>query len=100
MQRRRVLKSVAALPLLALPQLRLAASDDRASPPRRRVRPSDAAWPAAVEWRQLSDAIGGNLLEVHALCSACATDPEGPACREVVDNIGNPFYIGDHPGGT
>lgn len=85
---------VAALPppLLAMPQ--------RNGAPTRRVRPSDAAWPKAAEWESLRGAVGGNLIEVHALFAPCESSPDSAACQDVYHNIRNPFYIGDQPAGT
>jgi len=99
MHRRTVLRSIAALPLLSLaPALAVQAAPTGAA--LRRVRPADVAWPGAAEWQKLSAALGGNLLQVHALFSACESAPDGAACQDVFKNIRNPFYIGDQPGGT
>jgi FAD/FMN-containing dehydrogenase len=66
----------------------------------RRVRPGDAAWPSAASWQKLSDAVGGNLIKVEPLMAACEADAKGTACRDVLKNLRNPFYLGDQPGGT
>ena len=66
----------------------------------RRVRPSDPAWPKPADWAKLKEAVGGNLIEPHALFAACETAPEGTACVDVEKSIRNPFYIGDQPAGT
>ncbi len=97
MQRRKLLRTAAALPLLALAPA-LPASTPPA--PLRRVRPGEPGWPSAAEWRRLDDAVGGTLLEVRALFSACQSEGGSTACRDVLANIQNPFYIGDQPGGT
>jgi FAD/FMN-containing dehydrogenase len=98
MRRRDLLKSVAALPALALsPYLRAAGHNSRVS---RRVRPSDSAWPSATDWQKLGHAVGGSLLPVRSLFAACETAPDGAACQDVYKNIRNPFYIGDQPAGT
>jgi FAD/FMN-containing dehydrogenase len=101
MRRRDLLQGVAALPLLAslgaVPLARAASADSRL---RRRLRPSDAAWPGADRWRSLNDAVGGNLLEVHPLFSPCEKQPRGAACPDVLSHIRNPFYIGDSCAGT
>ena len=96
-QRRNLLKGAAALPLLAL-----APSQAPAAPARllRRVRPGDAQWPTPEQWQRLNSAVGGNLLQVQPLFAGCAGQPTAAACREVLANIHNPFYIGDQPGGT
>jgi FAD/FMN-containing dehydrogenase len=67
---------------------------------RRRVRPSDAAWPSPARWEELNQAVGGNLIRPRALFAACETEPDGAACADVAKNIRNPFYIGDQPAGT
>jgi len=64
------------------------------------VRPSDPLWPSAANWAKLRAAVGGNLLEPHALFAACQTEPNGAPCVEVLKNIRNPYYIGDQPAGT
>ena len=95
MQRRQLLKSAVALPLLgALAPLASA----RVMSPFQRLRPSDPYWPSAAEWQSLKSALGGNLLEVPPLLAACAGAGEDPACAEVLQNIRNPFYLGDQPG--
>jgi FAD/FMN-containing dehydrogenase len=99
MHRRNLLKSVASLPVLALAPA-LSAPPPAAAPPLQRVRPGNPAWPSAADWRKLDDAVGGTLLEVRALFSACQSDPGGPGCKEALANIRNPFYIGDQPAGT
>jgi FAD/FMN-containing dehydrogenase len=66
----------------------------------RRVRPADPAWPSAAEWQKLNNAVGGNLIEVHPLFDACERDAKSAACKDAQANLGNPFYIGDQPGGT
>jgi FAD/FMN-containing dehydrogenase len=99
MHRRKLLKSVAALPLLALTPAwpaRAAAS----AAPLQRVRPGEAAWPTAADWHKLDDAVGGALLEVRPLFSACESDRGSVGCKDALSNIRNPFYIGDPPAGT
>ncbi len=95
-RRRDLLRAMAALPLLALPARLPAATHG----PLARVRPGDPGWPSAAAWRSLDNAVGGNLLAVQPLFAACGKQPHGAACREVLANIHNPFYIGDQAGGT
>lgn len=100
MRRREILKGLAAASLYStLPQFAEAARA-RAGSLMRRVRPCDPGWPGAAEWGRLKSAVGGNLIEPHALFAACETAPDGRACRDVEQNIRNPFYIGDQPAGT
>jgi len=97
MQRRNLLKLGAALPLsLALPA-RLAA---RAMSPFARVRPGDAYWPTPAQWQELGAQVGGSLLKPQALFAPCASAETSAACAEVTQNLRNPFWIGDQPGGT
>ena len=94
------MKLGAALPLaLSLPA-RLAA---RVMSPFARVRPGDPYWPTPAQWDELKAQVGGNLLQPHALFAPC--DPEisggmAAACTDVMQNLRNPFWIGDQPGGT
>ena len=100
MERRTLLKTMAAAAAwqpIASTRLSARASSARTI---RRVRPGDAGWPSAEAWRTLKDAVRGNLIEAHSLLSACETDANGAPCREVENNLYNPFYIGDQPGGT
>jgi len=97
MQRRNLLKLSAALPLALTLPARLAA---RVMSPFARVRPGDPYWPTHAQWDELKAAVGGNLLEPQALFAPCATDAGGAACGEVSQNLRNPFYLGDQPGGT
>ncbi len=96
MQRRSLLKLAATLPLAcAVPPLAA-----RVMSPFQRVRPGDAYWPTPAQWRELGRAVGGTLLEPHALFAPCASPADAAACAEVQKYIRNPFYIGDQPGGT
>ncbi len=97
MQRRKLLQTAVALPLLAALS-RLAPA--RVMSPFQRVRPADPYWPSAAEWQSLKGAVGGNLLEVQPLFAPCAGSEQTAACAEVLGNIRNPFYLGDQPGGT
>jgi FAD/FMN-containing dehydrogenase len=99
MHRRNLLKGVASLPLLALSPAPPARSAAAATPPRR-VRPGDPGWPTTADWQKLNDAVGGALLPVHALFSACESNRGSAACKDALGNIGNPFYIGDQAAGT
>ncbi|HSY05426.1 MAG TPA: FAD-binding protein [Steroidobacteraceae bacterium] len=103
MYRRRLLKSLASLPLAALPLAALLPRGLRAAngaAGRRRVGPADPDWPTAEAWRALNQAVGGNLLEVPPLLGACAAGTDSAGCREVLANLRNPFYLGDQPSGT
>ncbi|MBI3677100.1 MAG: FAD-binding oxidoreductase [Proteobacteria bacterium] len=99
MRRRTLLKGMAATTALAGLTLVLPAQA-KLSGVMRRVRPSDPGWPGVAEWKRLKDAVGGNLIQVRSLFGACEADPKGAACLDATKSIGNPFYIGDQPGGT
>ena len=101
MQRRSFIKSFSTAGwLLALPTQLLAAV--RLALPRtlRRVRPGGTGWPSAAEWDSLNQAVRGNLIAVQSLFAGCAEQLATLACVETKQHIGNPFYIGDQPGGT
>ncbi len=67
---------------------------------RRRVRPTDPAWPSAARWEALKEAVGGHLIQPQPLYGACGTAPAGEACLATRENIGNPFWLGDQAGGS
>ncbi len=66
----------------------------------RRVRPGDRSWPKAADWAALRERVDGNLIAPHPLFTACELTPTGAECRDVMNNLHNPFYIGDQPAGT
>jgi hypothetical protein len=68
--------------------------------PFRRTRPGDAGWPSAEAWKQLNDAVEGNLIPVEFPLQACLADANGAECKTVFANLKNPYYIGDQPGVT
>ena len=93
------------LPLLSIGVATSAepASDKRPLPirrTRRRIRPSDPAWPNSASWDRLNREVGGHLIKVQPLFAACAAELQGAECREVLKQANNPFYLGDQPAGT
>lgn len=66
----------------------------------RRVRPTDPAWPSAASWAKLNEMVSGSLIKVHALFQGCQAGREDTRCLDAQKNIGNPYWMGDQPGGT
>jgi FAD/FMN-containing dehydrogenase len=66
----------------------------------RRRRPSDANWPSKQAWKQLNDAVSGNLFPVDFPLATCTTSPGNEACKNLFENLKNPYYIGDQAGVT
>ena len=95
MNRRAFLRAIGSAALLPILPRRLWASTNF-----RRRRPSDATWPSQSAWKQLNEQVGGNLIPVDFPLSALKTDPDGAAAKLLLENIRNPFYIGDQPGLT
>ena len=98
MDRRGLLKAAVAIPLATLgsPAASLGATRGVG----RRVRPADPAWPSPAAWEGLRRRVGGNLLQPRPLFADCRTSPKGQACQDAVKYLGDPYYIGDQPGGT
>ncbi|HKM98922.1 MAG TPA: FAD-binding protein [Candidatus Binataceae bacterium] len=71
-----------------------------ANTPFSRVRPSDAAWPSPAAWKQLNEAVGGNLIPVEFPLSILKTDPDSDAAKSLMANLKNPYFIGEQPGLT
>lgn len=99
MNRRTLLKLAATSSFLVagLPPSKLSANPAGAptEAARRRVRPGDSAWPNPVAWDQLKDAVGGRLIKVESPLAVCASNPNTPACEELLRNLRNPFFVGD-----
>jgi FAD/FMN-containing dehydrogenase len=91
MKRRDVLKASMSAVLLhaALPAAALAKGAGFT-----RTRPGTAQWPGAREWEALRAQTGGRL---RLLTSPFARGKDDPACVEALNNLGNPYYIGDNP---
>jgi FAD/FMN-containing dehydrogenase len=66
----------------------------------RRRRPADANWPSKAAWKRLSDEVDGNLIAVESPLAPCVNDANSAACKALIGNIKNPYYIGDQPGLT
>src|SRR6185369_11217927 len=100
MRRRSLLKGIAAsvFQIIFRPGFPLIAGITPSVAPR--VRPSDPLWPNPASWEKLKGLVGGNLLQPRALFAACQTNPNDSNCTEVLKNLRNPIYIGDHPAGT
>ena len=96
MNRRAFLKAIGSAALL-LPML---PSRVWANTSFTRRRPSDATWPSDAAWKGLKDAVGGNLIQVDFPLSNLKTDPNSDAAKQLVENLKNPYYIGDEPGLT
>jgi hypothetical protein len=95
MNRRAFLKSSGAAALLPILPRHLSARTKI-----HRSRPSDATWPSQSAWKQLSEAVSGDLIPVDFPLSLLKTDPSGAAAKQLSKNIRNPYYIGDQPGLT
>ncbi len=96
MNRRGLLKSAGAISLTPLawsPHLASAA-------PARRVRPSEPAWPARASWDRLNRDVGGRLVTVQSPLAACHAASDDTACRRVLEQLQNPYFIRDQAGLT
>src|SRR5229473_1229378 len=90
MNRRSFLKAIGSAALIPMLPRRLFASTTF-----RRRRPSDSTWPSPPAWKQLNDAVGGNLIPVNFPLSQ-----KSDVAELFAGNIKNPYYIGDQPGLT
>ena len=111
MKRRRLLQCAAAFPIVPVLDLSVldlsvlgmpvlgATAAARATPAglASRVRPGDLRWPTAPEWENLRQSVAGNLIELRSPFDACRAAPDGEACRELFQELKNPYFIGDSP---
>jgi FAD/FMN-containing dehydrogenase len=104
MNRRTLLKRLAAIPILSIiwrclptaTRAALAAVNSSA----RRVCPSDPSWPTPATWEKLKQDVGGHLIKVESPLATCESAPDSAACQQVIKNLQNPYYIGDQAGAT
>jgi FAD/FMN-containing dehydrogenase len=66
----------------------------------RRQRPSDAGWPSKAAWKSLNDTVGGNLISVEFPLARYRGSTGTSEWNKLVENLRNPYYIGDQPGVT
>jgi FAD/FMN-containing dehydrogenase len=103
MDRRTLLKLVATSSLLSAglpPPSSANPASTQTGPTKWRVRPGDPDWPSPAEWNRLKESVGGRLINVESPLAACTSNPDTPACQELLRNLRNPFFIGDQPWGT
>jgi FAD/FMN-containing dehydrogenase len=97
--RRNLIKTAVSLPLVsggfstvfAIPESKSRKTHIVAS----RARPGDADWPSLKSWEKLKQAVEGRLLKPESPFAICPAAPESNVCREALQQIKNPFYIGD-----
>src|SRR6266478_4624413 len=63
-------------------------------------RSARAGWPSDAAWKQLNEAVGGNLVSIDPPFAACGQASGSAACTNLFENIKNPYDVGDHPGLT
>jgi FAD/FMN-containing dehydrogenase len=98
MNRRSLLgRAAAGVFLPVLPAAMCAASS---TGPRHRIRPSDPLWPTQASWEELNQRVAGRLIKVQSPISACEPASDGASCRDVIQDLSNPYYIGDQAGAT
>jgi FAD/FMN-containing dehydrogenase len=91
MERRTVLKALAALPLFSwLPVSGAAAAGVL---PARWVRPGEPGWPSPAQWAVLAESVGGRLVQVQPAFTVCQPDAGSAACTNLFKNLLDPYYI-------
>ena len=95
MNRRALLKRLGLAGLTALSPRSVLATK-----PFRRRRPSDSDWPPQAAWKRLNDEVEGSLIPVEFPIEACIHDTDSAACKNLIANIKNPYFVGDQPGLT
>ena len=99
MNRRTLLKHLSGAAALLF--LKTARRSWAARPPTlRRVRPSDPGWPSASDWETLRQQVEGRLIPVPSPLTPCQQAPASAACAARVEELKNPYFLGEQPGGT
>lgn len=58
-----------------------------------------AGWPSAAAWAELNARVGGRLIEGRSPLAACVANAADTACAATLEDLQNPFFIEDQPGG-
>ena len=99
MHRRDLLKAALALPLLPWALSPTVAVASRALGAvgswHSRVRPGQPGWPTQAQWDELGRAVGGRLQRLRSPFEHC--DSNDAACQEALEQVRNPYYLGDTP---
>ena len=93
MDRRSLLKSAAAAAALAPAAAWI--SPAPALAPLRRPRPGSPDWPTDDAWARLNMEVGNRLIRVVSPLEQCAGRRQ--SCDALFGQIGNPYFIRDHP---
>jgi FAD/FMN-containing dehydrogenase len=51
-------------------------------------------------WNGLNRAVGGRLIKGKPLLAACQVQPESGACKDVLHNLSDPYFLDEEPAGT
>jgi FAD/FMN-containing dehydrogenase len=101
MKRRNLLRIAVALPLLTGGLTTLADPTENTKAvlarTRQRMRPGDLGWPSSAAWDSFNQEVGGRLLKLSSPFADCDATAGGATCRDVLDHIKNPYFIGDQP---
>lgn len=100
MQRRDIIKGLAAASVLPLAPRPAWADPAPGRGLLRRIRPSDAGWPKPDDWAALKARVDGNLISLPFPLDVLKSAPGSAAARQLVHEIGNPYFVADHPGLT
>src|SRR5262249_13465840 len=62
--------------------------------------PDKPCWPSAAEWQKLRAAVGGRLGQPEPPLPHLSVELKRAGCATEIQNLKNPFFIQDQPGGT
>jgi FAD binding domain/Berberine and berberine like len=65
-----------------------------------RIRPSDPSWPTAASWEKLKQQVRGHLIRVSSPLAPCTEAPGSAPCAARIEEMKNPYFIGEQAGGT
>lgn len=63
-------------------------------------KPDQPCWPTQNAWRALKSKLEGKLLIPEAPLGACRDKATSAACKKVLKELKNPYFISDHAGAT
>src|SRR5580658_719647 len=96
MQRRTLLKAMAAVPLAArfgVSRSGMAVRPAQSVRSAGWVQPGEPGWPSPAQWAALGESVGGRLVQVRSAFTVCEPDAGSAACTGLFHNLLDPFYI-------
>ncbi len=62
--------------------------------------PNQSCWPTQAQWDALNKQVNGHLQQGHSPLSPCMKNSNSMACKAILNQLKNPYFIESQPGAT